>query len=141
MTDILRTIIVPSALAGRARELGKSLSAAGDGMYKTGASPTGESPATHFISSGWIGEDFADLLPLTTVTPATAIGGAETVTKTAGKPAVLFGAATQRATALDITLTATQANVTALLSESDVSDQPPFVALARLGLQLVRGKL
>lgn len=58
-----RTIIVPDLVVVPARMACEALAGAGgSGMYQTPLSPTGELPATHWISSGLIEQDFADLL-------------------------------------------------------------------------------
>ncbi len=82
-------------------------------MFATPLSPTGQLPATHFISSGWIGSQFAALL-----TDADA----------------MYAAA--QAAIVQVTLAQCQA----LIAESDVTDpetENPFAAMARLGLVMV----
>ena len=130
MNEVFRTIIILAGPAIKARALGASLSPAGAGMYLTGLSPGGTGEPTHYISSGWIGEDFASLIPLTTFDE----DGIPTTTP--GQPAILLGAAKQRAEGAGITLNVTLAQVQAILDTSDVTEQDPFVAIARLGLML-----
>jgi len=71
-----RTIIVPAAFQQLAQALCEAAAegAAGKGMFTTGLSETGTGPATHYISSGYIFDDFAALLPLTTVETSTEEG-------------------------------------------------------------------
>lgn len=58
-----RTIIVPDAVVAPARMACEALAVAGgSGMYSVPLSPTGELPPTHWISSGLIEQEFADLL-------------------------------------------------------------------------------
>ena len=65
----IRTIVIPASVATNARALCKGLAGvAGDGMFLTGLSPTGNVPITNYISSGPISADMAALLPCTTVT-------------------------------------------------------------------------
>lgn len=61
---VYRTMIVPAAVASQCRELAAAISppGAGAGMWEVGLSPTGQSPATHYVSAGLIGTDFAELL-------------------------------------------------------------------------------
>ena len=125
---VLLTMIVPAGeKTTLAQDLCKGLAGIpGDGMFKTGLSASHNPPATHTISSGPLGEDFAALLPLTTV-------DAEGVaTTTPGQPAMIVGAAALKG------ITVTLAEVEALLDAIDVSEQPPFTAMARLGLQIVQ---
>lgn len=117
MTDVLRTLIVPASLVVQARNLGAALAPPGAGMYSTGLSADGFAPASHYISSGMIGQSFAEIL---------------------ADPEALYAAAVAGAQAQGITLTETLADCQALVAQSDVSEEPPFDAMARLGLQLVQ---
>lgn len=57
------TIIVPDAQVAQARELCEQLAgAAGAGMFSAQLSADGQAPATHWCSSGAIGEEFAAAL-------------------------------------------------------------------------------
>ena len=125
-----RTIIVPAPLAEAARAACAGLAGpGGSGMFTTPLSSTGEAPPTHFISSGLIEAPFADLLPLTTVTY-----GEDGTLSTSTRPGNV---------ALTVQLAAeagfpiTEAEVSALLSAVDVSEQSAQDALARLGLQII----
>lgn len=103
-----RTIIVPEAVVVPARMACEALAGpGGSGMYSVPLSPTGELPATHWISSGLIEQDFADLL---------------------ANPDALAAVATQAG--LD------PAPLVAVVAAADISDEPADVALARLGLQM-----
>lgn len=103
-----RTIIVPNSVVVPARMACEALAGTGgSGMYSVPLSPTGELPATHWISSGLIEQDFADLL---------------------ANPDALAAVATQAG--LD------PEPLVAIVAASDVTDDPADVALARLGLQL-----
>lgn len=127
----LRTIIIPASVQPNARALCKALAGiAGDGMFITGLSATGKAPATHYISSGPISEGMAALLPRKTVT--TDKDGKATVTTTPGMPEAVPALATKAG------ISTTKAKITTLYASIDVSDQPPFEAMARLGLKLVQ---
>ena len=103
-----RTIIVPDPVVIPARLACEALAGAGgSGMYSVPLSPTGELPATHWISSGLIEQEFADLL---------------------ASPDALAAVATQAD--LD------PAPLVAIVAAADITDEPADVALARLGLQL-----
>lgn len=55
MTDIMTTIVVTSGVAANMRELSRRLGKQDlDGMFQTALSATGNLPATHYISSGYI---------------------------------------------------------------------------------------
>lgn len=62
MNNTLRTILIPAALAPLARALAAGLSAAGAGMFVRAMGKTADGPATFYVSSGLIGEDFATLI-------------------------------------------------------------------------------
>ena len=120
-----RCIIVPGAQVQYARDLSAAAAGpAGAGMYTTPLSPTGELPATHWISAGLISQSFADMLPLTIFPedsdPITAPGEALLVA--------------DLATANDYPTT--RDDVQALFDASDVTEQDAFTAMARLGLMM-----
>ncbi|MBB1599986.1 hypothetical protein [Variovorax sp. UMC13] len=111
MSQLHRTLIVPAATARRCADLCAALAGPpGAGMFTTALSPTGAAPATHFISAGMIEDTFAAVL---------------------ADPAVMHGAC--QAAGISITL----AECTALLAAADISEEPPFDALARVGLKLI----
>ena len=138
MSELIhRVLIVPAAFQTLAQGLCEAMAEgdAGKGMFTTGLSTNGEAPAAHYISSGGIAPEFADILPLTTVTPSTEIGEPDVITTQPGNVAVVETMAAQAG----ITLPA--GTIAALFSAIDVSDQEPFVAMARVGVQIVREAL
>lgn len=102
MTDIFRTAIVPLAVAPLARML-----MVNQFDLLTPLSPTGDAPATHYISSGMIPARFAAILSDSQVACEAAQAAGHTVTL---------------------------AQITAALAASDVSEESPGTAEARLGL-------
>lgn len=63
MSWIERTIIVTAAEQSLAQQLAAAIGGpSGEGMFIVPLSPTGESPATHYVSSGPIYEEFGLLL-------------------------------------------------------------------------------
>lgn len=128
---MLRTIIIPAALQTKAQGLCKGLAGtAGDGMFITGLSATGNAPATHYVSSGPISDGMAALLPCASVTQDSE--GKDVITTTPGQPDAVPALAAKAG------ITTTLAQIKALYASIDVSDQEPFVAMARLGLKIVR---
>jgi len=101
-------------------------------MFTTGLSETGTEPATHYISSGYIEQQFADILPLTTVSQDGE--GLPSVDTRPGNVAFVEGLAAQAG----ITLPA--GTVAGLFDALDVSEQGPFEAVARLGLVMVQAE-
>ena len=124
------TIILPAAAQALAQ--GLCVAAAGEagaGMFVTGLSATGEAPATHFISSGALEAKFADILPLSTISQN---GEAQEVTRSAGDIDAVIQLAKDAGQAVDAK------TIGGLFAALDVTAQDPFVAMERLGLQLVR---
>jgi hypothetical protein len=125
-----RTIIVPKAKQALSQSLCAGLAGnAGAGMFVVGLSATGNAPATHYISSGLIDDSFANLLPLTSV------DSKGVSTTTSGNSAGVVYLASQK----EIVITLEQ--IAELFSAIDVSEQPPFIAMARLGIEVVRKPL
>lgn len=122
-----RCLIVPDSHVAFARELSATVAgASGTGMYTTPLSPTGELPATHWISAGLIQADFAGLMPLTT--------HGDEITTTPGNAAVVAHLATKAG------MSVTAAQVQALFDASDTTEQTHQQALDRLGLQMASAK-
>ena len=108
--DIFRTLIVQSNDVILAREIAASFGTGGEGMWTTPLSSTGLYPATHYISTGYIPPEFANLL-----TDAQA----------------LYDIAIEQG--VDCTLE----QVEGLIADSDITEEEPFVAMERLGLMMV----
>lgn len=128
MSYTLRTIIVPAPFQALAQGLCAAVAEgdAGAGMFATGLSADGSLPATHYISSGPIAAEFGDMLPLTTFDEE-----GQSTTRP-GNVAVVEAIADQAG----ITLPA--GTIAALFAAIDVTEQEPFTAMARLGLQLTQ---
>lgn len=110
-TWIFRTMIIPASLAGVVRSMTDNFGQSAALMFRTPLSPTGALPATHYISTGLIGEMFAEMMdsPEALVTGASGLG-----------------------------ISVSLQDATAILSAADVSNEEPFIALARLGLKLIQ---
>ena len=123
-----RVIIVPAAFQQLAQGLCEAAAEgdAGKGMFTTPLSVDGTEPATHYISSGHIEQQFADILPLTTVTQD-GEGLPDIHTRPGNVAAVEYMAAQA---GIDLPPGA----IAALFAAIDVSYQGPFEAMARLGL-------
>jgi len=57
--DVFATIIVTAKNAQSARDAAAAITG-GEGMFTAGLSASGNEPATHFISSGWIPTEIID---------------------------------------------------------------------------------
>jgi hypothetical protein len=112
MAYVHRTLILPAAITANCQQLSEALSGpAGAGMWTTGLSADGASPATHFISSGMISEELAAVI---------------------AEPDVMFAAC--ESAGLPVTLAQCQS----ILGAADVSEDEPFAALGQLGLKLIQ---
>lgn len=122
---IQRCIIIPVTNSKSGRDLCAGLAGeAGANMFLVGAcSPSGNLPATHYVNEGMIEDNFAALLPLT------GFSKAGVATTKAGQPDTI--------TALAKGL-ASLTQVKGLLDSIEVTEEPPFAALARRGLKLIQ---
>jgi hypothetical protein len=112
MSWVQKTMILPASLQPLAQGLAAGLAGdSGAGMWTTGLSANGQAPASHYVSTGMIEDTFAAML---------------------ADPDAMFSAAQEAGASV------TLAQCQALVSGSDVSDEAPFDAFARLGLQLVQ---
>ena len=131
MTDIFRTLILTAEVTPLAQQIAATLSPAGTNMWTTGLSADGAEPATHFISTGYIGEDFAHMVPCQTWEQA---DGQWTQTGSVpGSPEAVYQACV--AAGMEVTL----AEIEAVFAAADVTEQEPFTAMGRLGLQIING--
>ena len=131
-----RTMIVPAAHIALARSICATLAPSGGfAMFGVGLSADGQAPATHYVSTGHIDEDFANLMPLQHYVQDEA--GAWQPTDfdwSDGEPSIV--AALCAEAGLDVTPT----QVAQMFAASDVTEQEPFTAFARLGLRLVQAQ-
>ena len=116
--DVYRNMIVKSEYVELARFLCETLAPVGGAnMFTTALSAVEGSVVTHYISSGFIDEEFANLMPLREESYP-------------GQPEMIV--ALMDALGHEVSLEA----VTQLLSTADVCLEEPFTALARLGLKI-----
>ena len=62
MSEIQITMIVLATHVELARTIAYSLSSRAAGMFVAGLSATGNDPATHYVSSGWIAQQFVTVV-------------------------------------------------------------------------------
>jgi len=150
MTDVFRTIIVPNDYVGLARKLTSTLSPIGGvNMYETGLSPTGTMPATHWISSGYIAEEYAALMPLYEWIQEydeqqQPIGSLTRNTVFQGQPetiigyidAIIAGYAELEEPPVDPVTPVPIEVIQSLFDNSDITMEEPFAAINRLNLKI-----
>jgi hypothetical protein len=133
MTDVFRTMIVPAAEVALARQIATTVApVAGQGMWTTPLSSSGQDPATSYISTGFIAPEWEVLMPLQTWEE---VDGVWTQTDAYPGDAVQLLAAIQAA---DPDTTITLPQLVGLFATADVTTQDPWVAFGRLGLQIVQ---
>ena len=129
-----RCMLVPTAQRSFAQTLcAAAVGPSGAGMWLTGASASGNTPASWYVCEGLIQTQFAALLPLWTALqdPVTLVW---TLTQ-----ASLGDAATVASMATAGGMTVTLVQVQALFAAVDVTQQNVWAALGRLGLQRIAG--
>ena len=130
MPDLFRTLVITAADAPLAREIAAAFGPGGQGMWVTGLSADGGEPATHYVSSGYIPAEFVSLAPCSTWTQDED-GQWIAADHHDGDAATVHAYATQAGLSL------TLAQVEAIFSAADVSEQEPFIAMSRLGVQII----
>ena len=131
--DVYRTMIVPADQAPLARLICSTLGGMSyEGMFEVGLSTTGDEPATHFISSGGVGDGFAALIPFTVWAQEGDPPEWVEVSHDPGKPVKTHELCIQAG--LEVTLEA----IEVLYASADVTAENPWMAMGRLNLQLVR---
>lgn len=135
--DTFRTLIIPDDCVELARQL-CALEAGGAGMFTTGLSADGKEPATHYISTGWCPPLIAKFTPLQVwewQQPDPEQPGAWVQTGSEpGNPEAVYKASQQADPPLDCTLS----DIETLFTDSDITQQEPFVAMGRMGLSIVQ---
>lgn len=125
-----RTLIIAEQDASLARDIARTLGgSAGEGMWTTGLSPIGALPITHYVSTGYVGGEFAEMCPLATwewvndewVQTDYVPGNAELVASACAQNGLIV----------------TPQQIEELYSRTDMTTQEPFVAFSRLSLMMV----
>lgn len=130
--SLFRTIIVNEDNVALARQL-CALEAGGAGMLTTGLSIDGSAPATQFISSGECPPLIVQYCPLQTWEQQE--DGTWVMTaSTPGDAQAVYDAAQ----AADPPVQCTLQEIAVLFASADITEQDPWVAMGRLGLQPVR---
>ena len=129
MIYLHRCLIVPDSIVTTVRSLADSFGPAASGMWETPLSADGNLPASHWISSGLIGDDFAAIMPYSHFVDDAWV--------TEPYSAAAFVALAE---ANGVTPPPVE-QITTIMSMVDVSDQPPFEAMERLGLKLINQEI
>lgn len=131
MNYIFRTLIVPASMVELARQIAASFGPAGENMWITALKSVSGSEVTHYISSGYIPTEFGFMVPLQTWS-YNEEGQIVLTSSEPGNPVAVFEAASSQG------VDCTQQDIDDLFEASDVTEQEPFVAINRLGLEIVQ---
>lgn len=129
--DIFRTLIVPDAYVELARQIAASFGSGGEGMWTTPLSADGKEPTQYWISTGYVPPDYSYLVPCQWWEQDEK-GNWVMVRSEPGNPEAVYAAASSAG------VKCTQQDVDDLFAAADVTEQEPFVAMGRLGVQIVQ---
>ena len=125
-----RTLIIPTAHVQLARDLAAAIDpVASVGLFMTPL--TNGQTVTHYISTGIVADTFSAPLPCTQWAQDEDNNWVQTSHSPGDPQAIADIAAT-----LDPPFDVSAAEIEAAFLASDISDQEPFVAMARMGLSL-----
>lgn len=130
MSDLFRTLIIAAQDAPLARSIAAAFGPGGMGMWTTPLSASGQEPASYYVSSGYITEQFVSLSPCTTWEQDEE-GGWTQVEHFPGNAATVYYYASLAGIPCSLE------DVEGVFSRSDCSSQDPHTAMARLGLSIV----
>jgi hypothetical protein len=132
MTNTFLTLIVPASQQQLAQLIAVTLDpSGGHGMWTTGLSTDGNPPATYYISTGYVGGGWLNLVPVAEWAQDEE-GNWIKISETPGNAAAVVAGCVAK----EVSVTLDE--VEALFATSDVSQQGPFVAIARLNLRVTQ---
>lgn len=126
--DTFATLIISASDASLARQIASSFGTGGDGMWTTGLGQTDQ--ITHYISSGYIPEEFVSLAPSARWEQDDTGVWVQT-DYYPGDASAVYAYASQAG------IECTLQDIEGIFSRSDCSGQEPFVAMNRLGLKII----
>lgn len=145
MTDVYRCMIVPAANAPLARAIANMFAGSDQHMWQTGLSADGAEPATHYISTGAVPDGYQVMAPCQTwewQQPDPEQPGQWVMTANyPGQPDQVYAACQQPIPDTDPPepmVPCTLQEVEDLFTASDMTEQEPFTAMGRLGLQIIQ---
>jgi hypothetical protein len=134
MDWIFRTLIIAAQDQALAQDISVTLAGqSGDNMWITPLSADGQPPATHYISTGYCGPEYAAMMPCATWEMDEDGNWVQTA-YVPGNAALVTAAYNQAKPDTPIT----EQQVEDIYARADVSDQEPFTAQQRMGLQMVQ---
>ena len=138
MTDVYRCMIITAADAPLGREIANMFANSDQHMWQTGLSADGKEPATHYIATGYVPEGYQVLTPCQwwewRQPDPDQPGQWVMVDSYPGRPDFVYEACRQA----EVPVPCTLEEVEMLFARSDITPQDPWVAMGRLGLQIVQ---
>ena len=144
MSDVFRTMILVAADAPLVRSIADMFAGSPQHMWQTGLSADGKAPATHYIATGYVPEGYQVMAPWQEwewQQPDPDQPGAWVMTFSyAGRPDIVWQACQQPISEHDPSprVPCTLEEVEMAFTRSDMTSQDPWVAMGRLGLQIVQ---
>ena len=144
MTDVFRSMILVAADAPLIRDIADMFAGSPQHMWQTGLSADGRSPATHYIATGYVPEGYQVMAPCQWwewQQPDPEQPGAWVMTFSyPGRPDIVWQACQQPISEDDPSprVPCTLEEVEMAFARSDMTSQDPWVAMGRLGLQIVQ---
>jgi len=132
--DMFRTLVIAAQDADNARAIAAAFGPGGTGMWTTPLSATGAEPASHYISSGYIPQEFVSLAPCTEWA-MDEDGNWIAVSTYEGDAATVYAYAEQAGLGISL------ADIQGIFARADVSAQEPFVHMGRMGVQIINPPL
>jgi hypothetical protein len=124
-------MIVPAQHVELARTIAATLDPAGSqGLFTTPLGPIGSTDITHYVSTGFVAENFALAIPFIKYTMTDM--GYEMIDHSPGNPTMIHELC------LQYNLTIPIEELISLYSSADITDEEPFAAFARLQLTIIQ---
>jgi len=147
MTDVYRCMIITAADAPLVRSIADMFAGSPQHMWQTGLSTDGKAPATHYIATGYVPEGYQIIAPWQKwewQQPDLNIQGTWVMVDSySGRPDIVYNACQQPIPDSDPpqpVLPCTLEQIETAFKNSDMTEQDPWVALSRLGLQIVQAE-
>ena len=144
MSDVFRTMIITAADAPLVRSIADMFAGSPQHMWQTGLSADGRSLATHYIATGYVPEGYQVMAPWQEwewQQPDPDQPGEWVMTFSyPGRPDIVWQACQQPISEDDPSprVPCTLEEVEGAFQRSDMTSQDPWVAMGRLGLQIVQ---
>ena len=141
MSDVFRTMIITAADAPLVRSIADMFAGSPQHMWQTGLSADGKAPATHYIATGYVPEGYQVMAPWQEWEQNPETGEWVETDSYPGRPDIVYAACQQPIPGTEPpepAVPCTLQDIEGLFSRCDMTPQDPWVALGRLGLQIVQ---